>query len=246
MHSPLTQILRRGFTLIELLVVISIIALLIGITIPALGSARETARRVKCLANLRSFGQAFAGYLNENKDLLPEVRPLQDPGGTDQDKSLLDVMSAYLSVNSPVRERPGDANAPFTQVADVFKCPGDRAGLDAQSNFEPVWRTFGTSYDYFAGRLMLGAELGTVARPSRAVSKVYELVQWRDLPVMVDWWDWHNLRAGNISRNQLFYGDWHADWATGLSKVLDDTDLRRRLICDIVKVFGGVPIPDCD
>lgn len=236
----------RAFTLIELLVSISIIALLIGLAVPALGSARETSRRVKCLANLRSFGQAFATYLNDSKSVLPEVRPLQDAGGTDQDKSLLDVMANYLSVNMPVRERPGDANSPFTQVADVFKCPADRAGLDAQTNFEPVWRSFGTSYDYFAGRLMLGAELGTVPRPARAVSKVYELPQWRDLPVMTDWWDWHDLRRGQIARNQLFYGDWRADWATGLAKVLDDTELRRRLICDIVRVFGGVPIPDCN
>ena len=57
---------RVGFTLIELLVVISIIALLIAILLPALGSARESARSIQCLSQVRGFGQSFVTYMSDN------------------------------------------------------------------------------------------------------------------------------------------------------------------------------------
>lgn len=60
----------RGFTLVELLIVIGIVALLIGILLPALNQARQMSRRTKCLSNLRSMAIAQAMYAAENKNLL--------------------------------------------------------------------------------------------------------------------------------------------------------------------------------
>lgn len=68
-RSP--RIGARGFTLIELLVVISIIALLIGLLLPALGRARDSARAAVNLSNLRSIGQGLEMYVNEWDTLVP-------------------------------------------------------------------------------------------------------------------------------------------------------------------------------
>ncbi len=62
---------RKGFTLIELLVVISIIALLIGILLPALGSARRTARQMQNSTHVRGIHSGCVLFANGNKDFYP-------------------------------------------------------------------------------------------------------------------------------------------------------------------------------
>jgi len=56
-----------GFSLVELLIVVSVIAILIGLLLPAIGMAKDAARSTKCLHNLRGLGLANQVYANDNR-----------------------------------------------------------------------------------------------------------------------------------------------------------------------------------
>ncbi len=64
---------HQGFTLIELLVVISIIGLLVSLLLPALAQARETARLMQCMVNVRSLATASLAFSVDHEDWLPNM-----------------------------------------------------------------------------------------------------------------------------------------------------------------------------
>ena len=96
----------RGFTLVELLVVIGILALLIAILLPVLGTAPEHANKAKCLANLRSLGQAMYLYAQDYRDKLPNSNGASTSDPVSGGDALYELASHYASPR-------------------VFHCPSD-------------------------------------------------------------------------------------------------------------------------
>ena len=120
-----------AFTLVELLVVIGIIAVLIGILLPTLTSARKQAISAQCMSNLRQVGQAIIMYAQDNKGWYPPgdgmnrpsatLEKFTDwgPAGQPNRYSVRESMAKYLGV------KKAEVTAGNTIPVPVLYCPAD-------------------------------------------------------------------------------------------------------------------------
>jgi prepilin-type N-terminal cleavage/methylation domain-containing protein/prepilin-type processing-associated H-X9-DG protein len=123
MRAPAPPPARRAFTLVELLVVIGIIAVLIGILMPALSAARAQANQLKCSTNLRNIGHVMQQYASDYKGLIPR----DYTHGNVRHIFWAEAYAKYLNRPMPPGPQGNAARdgviAPYLAMIATYQCP---------------------------------------------------------------------------------------------------------------------------
>jgi prepilin-type N-terminal cleavage/methylation domain-containing protein/prepilin-type processing-associated H-X9-DG protein len=172
----------RGFTLIELLCVITIIAILAGLLMSAMGNFREKSDGMVCSSNLRQIGAAVQAYVGQNDGQFPEIEPNPNQPiypSADQAKGLL----ATLSGNGI--------------TVDVVKCPADLKSFN-------YFAKYGTSFEwapYIDDELQTAPQLFT--RRGQFTVPTSKIIVCFDVERV------HGIKGNYVSKKNYLYADGH-------------------------------------
>ena len=140
---------RRGFTIVELLIVVAIIGVLVGLLLPAVQIARESARRSQCVRNLREIGLALHTFHDAKRGFPPAFTATQDPGNVNW-RTLTTTTPSYfepgwsffasilpyveeaglhdrLDLSVPILDARNDAARSADALMPLYVCPSDTA-----------------------------------------------------------------------------------------------------------------------
>ena len=218
-----------GFTLIELLVVVAIIAILAAVLFPVFARAREQARMIVCLGNVRQLGHAFKMYLNDSGGLYPSIGANAMPRGSDW----VGVGGAWKRPEYIIADVERGSLWPYTSEKKIYVCPSDKAYYLYQHRKVELSYMMTDPFDVRAGGATHEDE---VQYGSQTIMLIEEGAEnWHNDGSFYPYYNAEDYRQGGS------WADIPADWHFGRCMVLFADCHAGSYLKEDIKPSGGVP-----